>query len=270
MPENEPQSDPQLPPHAANDPTANVAKTTDGNVVSVLQTDGKPGEPTEEDLQAVGPTYQNGKKIDPRDIKDPELRQELLSAIKRIADQKKQQFANAATQQDGGEVDEDGTVRFGGGGRMGTALTDAFLPQFGINPVLTSVTPGSSSTTLTFHGIENYTPPGREYQSHGNTTLTGTYAGDELVTITTQKSAMIIGTMIYGTAHHAAYDAIAGVNGCTQTLTLNDGSIWAGKGGLRKLSVKNQSNNNSLEDDFEMVVNAGWTYTAGSSGNTNA
>lgn len=266
MPENEPQPDPQLPPHVANDPTADIARTTDGKVASVLQTDGKPGLPTEEDLKLVGPTFQNGKKIDPRDIKDPELRQEVLSAIMRVADQKKQQFANKATVSGefGGEVDEEGNIRFG------TALTDNFLPQFGLNPVLTSITPGSSSATLTFQGIENYTPPGREYQSHGNTPLTGPNAGNELVTITTQKSAMIIGTMIYGTAHHAAYDAITGLNGCTQSLTLNDGAIWAGKGGTRKLSTKNQGNNNSLEDDFEMVLNAGFTYTAGTGGNTNA
>lgn len=225
----------QVPPHIAGDPNASVARDPSGKIVSVLQVN--PDEaPKDQD-------------------------QLLKEAIARAKAQRDQQFANPAAK---AIRDPDGTIRFG------TGLTDAFLPQFGINPVLVVTTPGSGGSTLTFQGIEDYTPPARDYQSHDDTPLTGTYSGKALVTVTTEKSAMIVGTMIYGTNHRSAYDAIVGTNYSTISLTLNDGSIYAGKGALRKLAEQQQSNNNSLRTSFEIVMNAGWTYTAGSGGQTNA
>lgn len=222
----------QVPPHVAADPSADVARDSSGKIISVLQTDSRG---------------------------DKTMEEELATAIARAKASRERQFDNPMAVRDA-----EGNIRFG------TGLVDNFLPQFGINPVLTVVTPGSGSTTLTFHGIEDYTPPARDYQSHDDTPLTGTYAGKALVTITTEKSTMIVGAMIYGTAHRSAYDAICGQNYCTITLTLNDGAIYAGKGGLRKLAEQSQSNNNSLKTSFEIALNAGSTYTAGSSGQTNA
>lgn len=194
----------------------------------------------------------------------------LAEAIARVIKIRDAQRANAATFStdvpDGVLAGDgsDGPVRFG------TALTDDYPPTFGISPVLTVVTPGSSAATWHGQGIEDYTPPPREYLTHTDTTLTGTLAGKQLVTITVEKASMIQLTQIYGTAHRANLDAFVGVNYCIITLTLNDGSIYAGTGGISKAAESQQGENNSLKTAITISLNGGWTYTVGTNGPTNA
>jgi hypothetical protein len=199
----------------------------------------------------------------------PSIQKALAEAIarrQRIYDAEKARLAFPPEAPDGVVAGEggDGPVRFG------TTPTDDYLPTYGISPILTVVTTSASPATWSAQGVEDYTPPPRSFMNHEDNTLTGTLAGKKLVTITVEKSATIQLTQIYGTKHYAYLDPIVGVNYCVITLTLNDGSIYAGIGGITSAVPSQQSDNNSLKTAITIVMNGGWTYTVGTTGPTNA
>ena len=147
-------------------------------------------------------------------------------------------------------------------------LTDAFDGILAAGASLQVVTPGGSPVTVPIQGILDYTPPGRMFKKASYIPQSGTYSGKERVLLGSESAATIEATLVYEQAHQSAMDAITGINACTITLTLPDGAVIAGTGGIEKTAIDSASDTKEITSKVSIALNAGWTYTPGASAAT--
>lgn len=147
--------------------------------------------------------------------------------------------------------------------RMGTGLTDNFLGEFLTVTSLTVVTPGGSSVTALIQGILEFVPPQRKYKVAKYTPLSGTHSGKEQPLATVEEASQSAITAIYEKVHHAALDAVVGINGSTLTLVTSDGATWVGTGVLSENAAQTGTDAKEFEVKQAIEWAAGWTYTPG-------
>ena len=142
-------------------------------------------------------------------------------------------------------------------------LTDNFSGILGMGSSLSVTPPGSGTTAVPIQGILEFTPPGRAHKKATFTTISGTLSGKEQVLIGSEQAATIEVTVVYEKLHMAAVDAVHGVNGCAVSLTLPDGSVYAGTGGIEKNAAERIVDTKEVTDAITIALNAGWTFTPG-------
>ena len=147
-------------------------------------------------------------------------------------------------------------------------MTDNFDGIVGAGSSLSVTTP--TPVTVPIQGLLEFTPPARQYKKATYTPLSGTNAGKERILLCSEQAGTIEVTALFEATRAADIDAICGVNLSTITLTLSDGTVYSGTGGIEKGAVEHVTDSKEITISLTIALDAGYTFTAGAGGGTAA
>jgi hypothetical protein len=140
-------------------------------------------------------------------------------------------------------------------------MSDDFDGTYARIGTFTVVTPGGGTVTVAIEGIENLTFPPGSNKEDKYVPISGTRSGYEQVVICSKEAGDITARLTYELSHHLAMEAIRGINGCTITLSLDDGLTLVARGGIKKLAVAQIEDSKHVTDDIALAVDANWVLS---------
>ena len=144
-------------------------------------------------------------------------------------------------------------------------MTDDFDATLATGLSLIVTTADGGGIAVPIYGTEDINPPMRSFKEDKYIPLTGPKAGKEQVILCSEEASEVTVTFTYNIANQVAMDAQCGVNGCQIVMTLADGLVMTGRGGMKKLGLKQLVDSKRITGDLTLCMAGGWSLASGAS-----